>query len=130
MNLQSLSLRKFNLLEKKNLASRIVCVAFILVFGFYLFGGQPPVATIISIVVILLLSVQFLFQFNAANGILGGLMFLLSLYFSIAVLSEFNEFEVVNSAARNLLIFGWGACLAGIILSIFLIVSFIRDFVD
>ncbi|RIJ49254.1 hypothetical protein D1614_06795 [Maribellus luteus] len=101
-----------------------------IVFGLYLWGGRSLAASVISATAILLFALQFIFQFNAVNGVLGGLMVLVGLYFSMAVWSEFSEFEVVNKEALTLLLVGWGLCLSVIVLAIFMVVSFIRDFAN
>ncbi len=119
---------RFNLSDKKYLASRVACVAFMIVFGLYLWGGRSLAGSVISVTAILLFAIQFVFQFNAVNGVLGGLMLLVGLYFSMAVWSEFSEFEVISSEALTLLFVGWALCLSVIVLAIFMVVSFIRDF--
>jgi len=121
---------RFNLTDKKYIASRIACIAFILAFGLYLWGGRPFVASIISLSAILLFAIQFLFQFNAVNGALGGLMFLVGFYFALAVWYEFSEFEEVNKEALNLLLVGWGFCLAAVVLAVLMIIGSVRDFAD
>lgn len=128
MNAQMLLSQKFNLFEKKYLASRIACLVFIVAGILYLRGGLPLTATLITVGTITLFTAQFVFQFKWLNLFLGGMTFLISIYLSLAVWSEFSEFEVVTEAARKLLLFGWGICFAGLLLSLFLIVSFIRDF--
>ncbi|MBN1985676.1 MAG: hypothetical protein JW761_05195, partial [Prolixibacteraceae bacterium] len=62
------------------------------------------------------------------NCFLGGMMFLISIYLSLAVWSEFIEFEVVSNSARQLLLVGWSLCLTGIVLSVFMIIGFICSF--
>ncbi|MCE4563520.1 hypothetical protein INQ51_04295 [Maribellus sp. CM-23] len=119
---------RFNFTDKRYMASRVACIAFMIVFGLYLWGGRSLAASAISVTAILLFVLQFVLQFNAVNGVLGGLMVLVGLYFSMAVWSEFSEFEVVNKEALTLLFVGWGLCLSVIVLAIFMVVSFIRDF--
>lgn len=120
---------KFNLFEKKYLASRIACVVFFILAFFYLFESQRSAgASFVAYLTMALLTIQFVFQFKALNGIIGGLMLLGSLYFSLAVWSEFNEFEVVTESAKQLLMFGFGGTFVGILLSVFMLWSFIRDF--
>lgn len=87
-------------------------------------------ATVIPIVFISVFIWQFIFQNNTINGILGGIMTLLGLYFSLAVWSEFSEFEVINDAARQLLLVGWSGCFAVIILGILMIRSSILNSYD
>ena len=72
--------------------------------------------------------IPIVFQFKVLNGILGGILFLVSVYFSLAVWSEFNEFDVVTSSAKQLLLFGFGGCFLGVVFSLFMIWTFIRDF--
>lgn len=128
MNAQTLTFLKFNLFEKRHLSGRIACFVFIIALFFYAFSFRSTGATIISLGAISLFAVQFIYQFKAINGILGGIMLLVSIYFSLAVWSEFSEFEVVTQAARELLMVGWSLCFAGIILALLMIVSAIRDF--
>lgn len=129
MKAHALSFPKFNLFEKKYLASRIASAVFIVVCILYLWGGQPFAATLTAVVAIALFAIQFVFQFKWVNCFLGGMMFLASIYLSLAVWSEFAEFEVVNNSALQLLLVGWSLCLTGIVLSVFMMVDFIRSFV-
>lgn len=129
MNTQTLISPKFNLFEKRYLASRIACVVFFVLAFLYLFESQKPAGASFAVYCTMaLLTVQFVFQFKALNGIIGGLLFLGSLYFFLAVWSEFNEFEVVTEPAKQLLMFGFGGTFVGIILSVFMLWSFIHDF--
>jgi ABC-type Fe3+-siderophore transport system permease subunit len=116
------------LLEKKYLASRVACGVFIIVWISYLTGVESYIASLIAISSILLFFLQFIFQFMWLNWFLGVAMFFVSLYFSLAVWDEFREFETVTREARLLLLVGWGMCFTCVILSIFMIVSCIRDF--
>ncbi|HSH19033.1 MAG TPA: hypothetical protein VLA03_01195 [Draconibacterium sp.] len=128
MNTKTLRSLKFNLFEKKFLASRIACLIFIVAWIIYLWGGRPFVATLVSVSAISLFILQLIYQFKLINGLLGGIMFFVSIYFSLAVWSEFNDFEIVASEAWNLLLVGWGLCLTEIILSLFMIMSALREF--
>ena len=85
-------------------------------------------ASIITLSAMAFLSLQFVYQFKALNGILGGLFLLASLYTSLAVWSEFTEFDVITLSAKQLLLVGFGGSFMGILLSGFMIWSFIRDF--
>jgi hypothetical protein len=113
------------LLRREFLASRITC--FILAWVYYLPGRSFPV-TLIAGGAILLFSIQFIFQFKLLNWFLGILMLILSLYFSLAVLSEFGEFKTITSSAQQLLLFGLGMSLTGGILSVIMISGLIRNF--
>ena len=131
MSSQLFSIRRFNLFEKRYFASRIACIVYILLFGMYIIGGNRSLwATVVPLVFISVFIWQIIFQNNTLNGILGGIMTLLGLYFSLAAWSEFNEFEIINDAARQLLIVGWSGCFAVIILGILMIRSSILNSYD
>lgn len=126
MNAQII-LPKFSLFRREFLASRIACFIFVLVWVYYLPGRSFPV-TLFAGGTILLFSIQFIFQFKILNWFLGILMLLLSLYFSLAVLSEFGEFKTITSSALQLLLIGLGMSLAGGILSVLMIAGLVRSF--
>jgi len=70
-------------------------------------GYTPPLAVnpiFIGIAVVLIL--QLFFKNRIAGLLLGSLFFLINLYFLGAVLSEFNEFTVVDFSAKHLLAVG------------------------
>lgn len=123
MNAKALVAPKINLFEKPFLASRIACIVFISMLLMYVVGTTGIGAFAVCLSLILLFGIQFIFQFQPLNVILGGIMFLLGVYFSMAVWSEFIEFEVVTESARQLLIIGWGGCLLVIGLAILMIRS-------
>lgn len=127
MNLQIAISPKIRLSEKKYFASRIACFVFIVALAFYLVGGRKAATTLIATGVMLLFSVQFILQFKWLNLILGILTLFVSIFLLMAVISEFSEFETVTTAAWQLLLVGGGIFLAGIILSVSLLVSFFKD---
>ena len=55
-------------------------------------------------------------------------MFIVSAYFSLAVLSEFMEFPVPNRDAYFLLIVGWSLCLTVYVFAVLMIRGFIKSF--
>lgn len=59
---------------------------------------------------------------------MGILMLLLSIYFLLAVLSEFDEFSALTNSALQLLLIGLGMSLAGGTLSVLMIAGLIRNF--
>ena len=77
--------------------------------------------------IIFVFLIQFIFQFKWINFYLGLLMFIVSAYFSLAVLSEFLEFPVPNSDAYLLLIVGWSLCLTVCVFAVFMIRGFIKS---
>ena len=111
MNAKALTLSRINIFDKQFLVSRIACLAFIGMLLMYAAGTSGIGAIVVCTSLILLFVGQFIFQFQLLNGLLGGIMFLLGVYFSLAVWSEFREFEGITQAARQLIIFGWGGCL-------------------
>jgi hypothetical protein len=123
MNTKALIPSQFNLFDKQFLVSRITCFLFIGLLLTYLIGSGGVGATVVCLSLISLFLVQFIYQFQLLNGLLGGIMFLLGVYFSLAVWSEFTDFEVVTQAARQLLLVGWGRCLLVISLAVLLIRS-------
>ncbi len=123
MNAKVLTPSQFNLFDKQFFVSRITCFLFIGLLLMYLIETSGIGATVVCLSLISLFLVQFIFQFQLLNGLLGGIMFLLGVYFSLAVWSEFTDFEVVTRAARQLLIMGWGGCLLVIGLAVLLIRS-------
>lgn len=123
MKAKALTTLKLNLFDKQFLVSRIACLAFISLLFVYMVGTTGIAASAVCISLILLFVVQFIFQFQVLNIVLGGIMFLLGVYFSMAVWSEFIEFEVVTQAARQLLIVGWGGCAFVISLAVFMVRS-------
>lgn len=110
MNAKILSTPKINLFEKDYIVSRIACVIFIALLVAYIVGTTETTALVISGSLILFFAIQFVIQSQVLNSILGGIMFLLGVYFSMAVWSEFREFEAVTQAAKQLLLVGWGGC--------------------
>ena len=123
MNAKALAPSHFNLFEKQFLVSRITCFLFIGLLLMYLIETSGIGAVVVCLSLISLFAIQFIFQFQLLNGLLGGIMFLLGVYFSLAVWSEFTDFEVVTQAARKLLIVGWGGCSLVIGLAVLLIRS-------
>ena len=110
MSAKILTSPKINLLDKQFLVNRIGCLTFIGFLLAYIIGSTGTVVLAICSGLILFFAIQFVFQFQALNMVLGGIMFLLGVYFSLAVWSEFLDFEVVNKSARQLLLVGWGGC--------------------
>ncbi len=129
MNANILSIPKFNLLEQKYLASRIACFVLTVLLIMYLLPlpTRGLVASIISGVMALLLTIQFFLQYRIANFLLGGIMFFVGLYFCAAVVDEFMEFEVVTRAAKQMLVFGLSLFFLVMTLSILMIRRAILD---
>ncbi|MGE0018746.1 MAG: hypothetical protein AB7S72_03700 [Draconibacterium sp.] len=127
MNLQTAISLKIRLSEKKYFASRIACSVFIAALVFYLIGGRTAATTFIATGAMLLFTTQFVFQFKWLNLILGISALLVSIYFLMAVTSEFSEFETATAAAWQLLLVGGGIFLAGIVLSVSMLVSCFKD---
>ena len=73
----------------------------------FLSGYTPPlIVNPVSLVLIFLLVLQIIFK-NPLTGVILAVLFLLTnLYMLLALISEFNEFSRVNSAAIQLLGFG------------------------
>ena len=124
MNMQNLTLQKINLLEKKNLASRISCLILIGLLIMYLL----PLTTLglaASLIAggfaALILAIHFFIQSRILNIILGGIMFLGGIYFSLAVVSEFNDFETVTHEAWQLIFVGLGLCFSVIVMLVTMI---------
>jgi hypothetical protein len=126
MNTQ-IVLPKISLSRREYLASRIACFILILAWIYYFPGRSFPV-TLIAGGAILLFSFQFIFQFKLLNWFLGILMLILSLYFSLAVLSEYGEFKTLTNSALQLLLIGLGMSLTGGILSVIMIAGLVRSF--
>ena len=120
MNAKAVTSLRIDLFDRQFLVSRITCFLFIGLLLMYLIGSGGLGATVVCMSLISLFLIQFIFQFQLLNGLLGGIMFLLGVYFSLAVWSEFTDFEVVTQAARQLLIVGWGGCLFVIGLAVLL----------
>ena len=119
---------KINLLEKKYLASRIACSACTISLATFLFGEIGSlwiVAFFLGFIGVFVY--QFVFQNYIVNAILGSILALTGFYFSMGVWSEFTDFEVVNNAARQLLIVGWLICSVVITFGVLMIRTFIRD---
>lgn len=129
MNAIILALPKINLFEKKYLASRIACLILTTVLLMYLLpiSTRGLVASLISGGLAIMLAIQFFRQSQIANFILGSVMFLIGLYFSMAVVSEFNEFETVTRAAKQLLGFGLVGTFSIMILSVLMIRRAVLD---
>jgi len=127
MDVQAVS-SKFRLSEKKYLISRIACSVFIVAWLVYL-PGRTITATLITIGAILLFGLQFVFQFKMLNWFLGISMLIVSIYMSFAVLSEFSEFETVSRSAWQLLLFGWGMCFTGVVLSVLMLKNFFSNII-
>lgn len=110
---------KINLLEKKYLASRITCLVLTTLLVMYLLpiSTRGLTATIVSGSLALFFSIQFFFQFRVLNFILGVIMFMIGAFFSLAAISEFNEFETITRDAWLLLIVGLGMCISIMVLS-------------
>ena len=131
MNAKILSIPKFILLEKRYLASRVICLIFIVTIFIDLVNGQNSASstngTFVSLGFLSLFIVQFIFQFKYLNWFLGIILFLASIYFSLAVLSEFSDFPVPNKDAYILLLVGLSLCIAGIISSVFVLRSLMQQ---
>ncbi|HPE78347.1 MAG TPA: hypothetical protein PLC80_19810 [Draconibacterium sp.] len=127
MNIQVLKILKIKLFEKRYLASRIACVIFILFLTSYIIGGGFSTIDHYVLVAIFIFLIQFLFQFSWVNFILGLLMFIVGAYFSLAVLSEFMEFPILNRDAYFLLVVGWSLCLTICVFAVFMIRGFLRS---
>ena len=127
MNFHTAILPGIRFSDKKYFASRIACSAIIAALVFYLVGGRTAGTTLIAAGAMMLFAIQFVFQFKWLNLISGISTLLVSIFFLLAVISEFSEFETVTPAAWQLLLVGSGIFLAGIVLSVFLLVSFFKD---
>lgn len=127
MNTRTAIFSKFRLFGKKYLVSRIACLIFIIACVLYPGQDFSVAATLITVGAILLFALQFVFQFKWLNWFLGIAMLLISLYFLLAVWDEFSEFETVTRAARQLLLVGWGMCFTGIVLSVLMIISCLKN---
>lgn len=111
-----------SILEKKYIPSRFACLALSALFVMYLIPFDRGIgASIFAGTFIVVFIFQFFRQSKILNVILGGIILLLSFYFSLAVLSEFNEFETVTKAAKQLLLVGWGGCLFSAVLAFLMI---------
>lgn len=123
MNAQNLALLKINLLEKKNLAGRVACLILIGLLIMYLLplATRGLTASLIAGGFALILSIQFFIQLRVLNIILGGIMFLAGAYFSLSVVSEFNEFERATREAWQFIIVGLGLCFSVIAMSLIMI---------
>lgn len=120
---------KYNLIEKKYLASRIACLVLTVLLLMYLLplSTRGLVASIISGGLAILLAIQFFYQSKTVNFLLGGIMFLIALYFCAAVVDEFSEFEIVTREAKQLLFFGLGLFFSIMVLSVLMIRRAILD---
>jgi hypothetical protein len=127
MNLLALKILKINLFEKRYLASRIACLVFILFLTSYIIGGGFSTIDHYVLGVIFVFLIQFILQFKWINFYLGLLMFLVGAYFSLAVLSEFMEFPVLNRDAFFLLVVGWSLCLTVCVFAVFMIKGFFKS---
>lgn len=129
MNANVLILPKINLLEKKYLASRIACLVLTVLLVMYLLPipTRGLMASLISGGLAVLLTIPFIFQSRIANIVLGGIMFLIGAYFSLTVVSEFNEFETLTRAAWQLLLFGLGGCFSVMFLSFLMLRRAVLD---
>ena len=123
MNAQNLAFPKINLLEKKYLASRISCLILIGLLLMYLLPltTRGLTASLISGGFAIVLAIHFFIQSRILNIILGGIMFLVGIYFSLAVESEFNDFETATREAWQLLFAGLGLCFSVIAMSLIMI---------
>ena len=129
MNEQMLSSKEgFKLLEKKYLPSRIACLAlFILLLAYLIPSNDLLGPSILSGGLAVLFVVQFFQQNRIMNYVLGGIMFLVGLYFCAAVIDEFMEFETVTRSAKQLLIFGLGGFGTVMLLAVLMIRRAILD---
>lgn len=123
MSAKILNSPKINLFDKEFLGSRIACLTFIGLLISYIVGTTGIIALLICSSLILFFAIQFVIQSQVLNAILGGIMFLLGVYFSMAVWSEFNDFQVVNKSAKQLLIMGWGGCFTVIAFGVIMVRS-------
>ena len=118
----------FDLLDKKYLPSRIACLILFIVLLAYLIPRTDLLGpSILSGGLAVLFIVQFFRQNRILNYVLGGLMFLVGLYFCAAVVDEFMEFESVTHSAKQLLIYGLGGFLSVMVLSVLMIRRAIKD---
>ncbi len=122
-------IQKINLFEKKYLASRIACLLLASVLLMYLLpvSTRGLVASLISGGLAFLLLVQFVFQNRGLNLLLGIILFFVGGYFSLAVVSEFNEFETITREAWLLLSVGLGLCISVMVLSVLMIQRSVLD---
>ena len=128
MSAKILTQQTFNLLEKKYIPSRFACLALTALLIIYLIPFTRGIeASIFAGTLAVVFVLQFFRQSKILNVILGGIILLLSFYFSLAVFSEFNEFETVTKAARQLLLVGWGVCLFSSVLAILMIRQALLD---
>ena len=93
MNTLTFIIPKINLFEKRYLASRIACLVLV-VFGllFQLDSERIFVVNYIALVVMIIFGVQFFYQFKALNGILGGLLFIMSAYMILQYFQSLKNF--------------------------------------
>jgi hypothetical protein len=129
MSSQLFPIPKFNLFEKKYLTSRIACLVLTALLLMYLLplSTRGLVASIIGGGLAILLAIQFFYQSKTVNFLLGGIMFLIALYFCAAVVDEFSEFEIVTREAKQLLFFGLGLFFSIMVLSVLMIRRAILD---
>jgi len=128
MNSKTLSNPGISLLEKKNVASRMACLFFLLFNIFWFFDTlNQPVINLLAIAGIIVFSAQFIFQFKLLNGILGGLSILLSVYFILAVINEFLDFAVATTDAYTLVIVGLVLGAMGLVSSFLMLRSLLAN---
>jgi len=127
MNSPIFSIPKFNLFEKKYLASRFTCVILTVILIMSMLPPRGVITPIICGVLVISLIIQFFYQSKMANFLLGGIMFLIALYFCAAVVDEFSEFEIVTREAKQLLFFGLGLFFSIMVLSVLMIRTAILD---
>lgn len=70
-----------------------------------------------------ILLVQLLFQFPVLNWLLGISLMLISCYMTLAVWSEFSEFQTKTSTAWQLISFGWGLTFTGLAVALGILIQ-------
>ena len=76
---------------------------------------QPLVVTLVLIGIVALLVLQILFQSRISGFIIAGIFLFVNFYMLGALISEFNEFPEVNSAAIKLLFVGLSTIIINLI---------------
>lgn len=120
----------YKLLEKEALASRVVCLFFIVVIIIDLVNITDTASrinrTFVSTIFLTLFAIQFIFQYKTINLILGGLLFLGCFYMLFALFSEYNDFTIKNKETNTLLTVGLTLFLSGMVFSVLMLRSFIK----
>ncbi len=89
----------------KNLKSLVTRLPEYYLIIFVLLSGYSPPLTVhpIAIGLIVILILQIVFKNSISGVVIASLFMLVNLYMLLALISEFSEFETLNSAALQLL---------------------------